>query len=67
MYTWHFYYKSVLQYKRNEKEGNVCYIIELEFNLVNRKTNLDNILKSRDITLMTKVHIVKVMAFPLAM
>ena len=26
--------------------------------------NLDNILKSRDITLLTKVHIVKVMAFP---
>ena len=37
--------------------------------LLGRKamTNLDNILKSRDITLMTKVHIVKVMAFPLAM
>ena len=27
-------------------------------------TNLDNILKSRDITLLTKVHIVKVMIFP---
>ena len=30
-------------------------------------TNLDNILKSRDITLLTKVHIVKAMVFPLAM
>ena len=27
-------------------------------------TNLDNILKSRDITLWTKVHIVKAMVFP---
>ena len=34
--------------------------------LLRRKgiTNLDNILKSRDITLPTKVHLVKVMVFP---
>ena len=34
--------------------------------LLGRKvmTNLDNILKSRDITLPTKVHLVKAMAFP---
>ena len=30
-------------------------------------TNLDSILKSRDITLPTKVHLVKPMAFPVAM
>ena len=30
-------------------------------------TNLDNILKSRDITLPTKVHLVKAMVFPVAM
>ena len=30
-------------------------------------TNLDSILKSRDITLSTKVHLVKVMAFPVVM
>ena len=30
-------------------------------------TNLDSILKSRDITLPTKVHLVKPMVFPLAM
>ena len=30
-------------------------------------TNLDNILKSRDITLTTKVHLVKAMIFPVAM
>ena len=30
-------------------------------------TNLDSILKSRDITLPTKVHIVKVMVLPVVM
>ena len=30
-------------------------------------TNLDNVLKSRDITLPTKVHIVKAMVFPVVM
>ena len=30
-------------------------------------TNLDNILKSRDITLPTKVHLVKAIAFPVVM
>ena len=34
--------------------------------LLGRKvmTNLDSILKSRDITLLTKVHLIKVMVFP---
>ena len=30
-------------------------------------TNLDSILKSRDITLPTKVHLVKTMVFPVVM
>ena len=30
-------------------------------------TNLDSVLKSRDITLMTKVHLVKAMVFPVVM
>ena len=30
-------------------------------------TNLDNILKSRDITLSTKVHLVKAVVFPVVM
>ena len=30
-------------------------------------TKLDSILKSRDITLLTKVHLVKAMVFPVAM
>ena len=37
--------------------------------LLGRKsmTNLDSVLKSRDITLLTKVHIVKAMGFPIVM
>ena len=37
--------------------------------LVGRKvvTNLDSLLKSRDITLSTKIHLVKAMVFPLVM
>ena len=37
--------------------------------LLGRKgmTNLDSILKSRDITLSTKVHLVKAMVFPVVM
>ena len=37
--------------------------------LLGRKvmTNLDNILKSKDITLPTKVHLVKAMVFPVVM
>ena len=37
--------------------------------LLGRKvmTNLDSILKSRDITLQTKVHLVKAMVFPVVM
>ena len=30
-------------------------------------TNLDSVLKSRDITLLTKVHVVKAMVFPVVM
>ena len=37
--------------------------------LLGRKamTNLDSVLKSRDITLLTKVHIIKAMIFPVVM
>ena len=39
------------------------------YSLLGRKvmTNLDSILKSRDITLPTKVHLVKAMVFPVVM
>ena len=37
--------------------------------LIGRKalTNLDNVLKSRDVTVLTKVHIVNAMIFPVVM
>ena len=43
---------------------------EIKITLVLRRkavTNLDSILKSRDITLLTKVHLVKAMVFPVVM
>ena len=46
--------------------GNDCSHKIKRHLILGRKTmtNLDNILKSRDITLPTKVHIVKAMGFP---
>ena len=46
-----------------------CSLAIKRHSLLGRKamTNLDSILKSRDITLPTKVHIVKAMVFPLVM
>ena len=37
------------------------------FDYLHIMTNLDSILKSRDITLPTKVHLVKAMVFPVVM
>ena len=47
----------------------VTAAIKLKDLLLERKamTNLDSILKSRDITLLTKVHLVKAMVFPVVM
>ena len=47
-------------------DGNCSHEIKRHL-LLGRKvmTNLDSILKSRDITLSTKVHLVKAMVFPL--
>ena len=49
-------------------DGDCSYEIKIRL-LLGRKvmTNLDSILKSRDITLPTKVHLVKVMVLPLVM
>ena len=46
-------------------DGNYSHEIKRHL-LLGRKvmTNLDSILKNRDITLQTKVHLVKVMVFP---
>ena len=50
------------------ENGNYRHEIKRHF-LLGRKamTNLDSILKSRDITLQTKVHLVKAMVFPVVM
>ena len=47
----------------------VTAAMKLRLLLLGRKviTNLDSILKSRDITLPTKVHLVKAMVFPVVM
>ena len=39
----------------------------LSFNMLSRHINLDSILKSRDITLLTKVCLVKAIVFPVVM
>ena len=49
-------------------EGDCSHEIKRQL-LLGRKamTNLDSILKSRDISLSTKVHLVKAMVFPVVM
>ena len=49
-------------------DGDYSHEIKIHL-LFGRKamTNLDSILKSRDITLLTKVHLVKAMVFPVVM
>ena len=48
--------------------GDYSYEIKRCFLLVRKAmTNLDSILKSRDITLLTKVYLVKAMVFPVVM
>ena len=49
-------------------DGNCSHEIKRHLLLGRRtRTNLDSILKSRDITLLTKVHLVKTMVFPVVM
>ena len=49
-------------------DGDCCHEIKRRL-LLGRKviTNLDSIFKSRDITLPTKVHLIKAMVFPVVM
>ena len=49
--------------------GGECSHVIKRCSLLGRKvmSNLDSILKSRDITLSTKVHLVKAMVFPVVM
>ena len=50
------------------EDGDCSHEIKIRL-LLGRKvmTNLDGILKSRDVTLTTKVHLVKAMVFPVVM
>ena len=49
-------------------DGDFCHEIKRHL-LLGRKAmaNLDSIFKSKDITLLTKVHLVKAMVFPVVM
>ena len=47
-------------------DGNCSHEIKRHL-LLGRKAILDSVLKSREITLLTKVHIVKAMVFPVFM
>ena len=48
-------------------DGDCSHEIKRRLFLGRKVTNLDSILKSRDITLSTKVHLVKAMVFPVVM
>ena len=49
-------------------DGNCSHEIKRHWLLgIKAMTNLDSILKSRDITLSTRVHLVKAMVFPVVM
>ena len=55
------------QQQRTRWLGNIIDLIDMNLNLLlGRKamTNLDSVLKCKDITLLTKVHKVKAMVFP---
>ena len=61
---------------KGENSDRFTFLAESDFSqeiksclLLGRKamTNLDSILKGRDITLLTKVHIVKAMVFPVVL
>ena len=58
----------ILGGSKRTADGDCSYEIKKRL-LLGRKvmTNLDSILKSRDITLPTKVHLVKTMVFPVVM
>ena len=58
----------ILGGSKNTADGDCSHEIK-RCSLLGRKdmTNLDNILKTRDVTLPTKVHLVKAMVFPVVM
>ena len=65
---WKQWQTLVLRGSKITADGDYSHEIKRHL-LLGRKvmTNLDGILKSRDITLLTKVHLVKAMLFPVIM
>ena len=63
--SWEIDGETVLEGSKITADGDCGHEIKRHL-LLGRKvmTNLDGILKSRDITLLTKVHLVKAMVFP---
>ena len=61
-------WETILGGSKITADGDCCHEIKRPL-LLGRKvmTNLDSIFKSRDITLLTKVHLVKAMVFPVVM
>ena len=58
----------ILGGSKNTEDGDCSHEIKRHLFLARKvMTNLDSILKSRDITLPTKVHLVKAMAFPVVL
>ena len=49
---------------KSTADGDCSHKIKTSLSGRKAMTNLDSILKSRDITLLTKVHLVKAMVFP---
>ena len=60
--------QALFQFRNFFRFSSIMYNIKRRL-LLGRKamTNLDRVLKSRDITLLTKGHVVKAMAFPAVM
>ena len=58
----------ILGVSKINEDGDCCHEFKRHL-LLRRKAmaNLDSVLKSRDITLLTKVRIVKAMVFPIVM
>ena len=70
--SWHIDVETVADFiflgSKITADGDCSHEIKRRL-LLGRKamTNLDSILKSRDITLLTKIHLVKVVVFPVVM
>ena len=70
--SWEIYVETVADFiflsSKITADGDCCHEIKRHL-LLGRKvmTNLDSILKRRDITLSTKVHLVKAIIFPVVM